>query len=55
MPSKTWYRSPVPDANDQKFAQTCMRSQADVLADWQKKSAAQRAELTLNAEDAIAR
>ncbi|MEP6501966.1 MAG: hypothetical protein ABJD97_01440 [Betaproteobacteria bacterium] len=43
------------DAHDQKFAETFAKAQADGLADWQKKTAAQRAELTLNAEDAIAR
>ena len=43
------------DAHDQKFSTGFANAQADGLADWKKKTPAQRAELTLNVEDAIDR
>ena len=48
-------KTPAGDAFDQKHAAAFAGSQADGLAEWQKKLPAQRAELTLNAEDAIDR
>ena len=43
------------DEHDKKFSTSFANAQADGLADWKKKTAAQRAELTLNVGDAIDR
>ena len=43
------------DAQYAKWTQTIDKSQADAFASWQKKSAKERAELTLDAADAIER
>jgi hypothetical protein len=43
------------DEHDKKYGTSFANAQADGLADWKKKTAAQRAELTLNVGDAIDR
>jgi len=48
-------KTPAADEHDRKFSDALARSQADGLADWAKKTPAQRAELTLNVGDAIDR
>ena len=48
-------KTPAADEFDKKFNAGISKAQADGLADWRKKTPAQRAELTLNVEDAIDR
>ena len=48
-------KTPAADAYDQKSSTAFAKAQADGLADWKMKTPAQRAELTLNVEDAIDR
>ena len=48
-------KTPAADEHDRKSDAPLSKSQADGLADWAKKTPAQRAELTLNVEDAIDR
>jgi hypothetical protein len=48
-------KTPAADAFDQKHAAGFASSQAEGLAEWQKKLPAQRAELTLDVADAIDR
>ena len=48
-------KTPAADDYDRKSSASFANAQADGLADWKKKSPVQRAELTLNVEDAIDR
>jgi hypothetical protein len=48
-------KTPAADDHDRQFGASFAKAQADGLADFRKKSLAQRAELTLNVEDAIDR
>ena len=48
-------KTPAADEFDRKYGALFAQSQADALADWAKKTPAQRAELTLDATDAVDR
>ena len=48
-------KTPAADEHDKRFSAGIAKAQADGLAEWAKKSPAQRAELTLNVGDAIER
>jgi hypothetical protein len=48
-------KTPAADEHDKKFSTGIAKAQADGLADWARKNATQRAELTLNVEDAVDR